>query len=41
MSGDSSIQTNEAEVVSYLAERLTKYPDFPKPGIMFRFINTS
>jgi adenine phosphoribosyltransferase len=27
---------SEAEDIKYLEERLTKYPDFPVPGIIFR-----
>ena len=34
MSGDLTL--NEAEDVQFLIDNLKKYPDFPKPGIVFR-----
>ena len=29
---------SKAETIQYLVNNLTKYPDFPKPGIIFRLI---
>ncbi len=37
MSGDLKVSNDVAEVVKYLEDRLTKYPDFPKKGIVFRY----
>ncbi len=38
MSGNLEVNKNVAEVVKYLEERLPKYPDFPKKGILFRSV---
>lgn len=30
--------SSQAETIQYLVDNLTKYPDFPKPGIIFRLV---
>ena len=36
MSGDMPVNNEQAAVIKYLEDNLKKYPDFPKPGIVFR-----
>ena len=34
----SSLETTKLNDIKYLIDNLIKYPDFPKPGIVFRFV---